>query len=320
MKTYSKRELESIHSNRKAVLDKYYKGFDGILYKGLANGTIMRYHLNSITRKESEWSADTEIYDQNLILISSDKIYTNSNQRQYKICDGSKTWKQLDYFPDVNSKVDPINESISLINAQIAALSSVYQPLDSDLTAIAALTTTAYGRGLLTLLDAAALRLSAGLNLNIIAYNNLSVTHTGNVAQTVVRSFQIPTTEINENSVIEILAQFGSSSGAFTKTLRVYLNTSNTLVGATLIGTQQLSAAQFYGGFRRQIVNKNSINTNRIIPTTTVQVTDISNLTVNMANLNWNFSGTTWLIATIQLGGAAASATLENIQVKLSKP
>lgn len=36
------------------------------------------------------------------------------------------------------------------------------QPLDSDLTAIAALTTTSFGRGLLTLADAAALRSSAG--------------------------------------------------------------------------------------------------------------------------------------------------------------
>lgn len=37
-----------------------------------------------------------------------------------------------------------------------------YQPLDSDLTAIAALTTTAYGRALLALADAAALRTTAG--------------------------------------------------------------------------------------------------------------------------------------------------------------
>lgn len=45
----------------------------------------------------------------------------------------------------------------------VAALSSVYQPLDSDLTAIAALTTTSFGRGLLALADAAALRTSTGL-------------------------------------------------------------------------------------------------------------------------------------------------------------
>lgn len=44
------------------------------------------------------------------------------------------------------------------LTAAIAALSSVYQPLDSDLTAIAALATTSFGRGLLILADAAALR------------------------------------------------------------------------------------------------------------------------------------------------------------------
>lgn len=40
--------------------------------------------------------------------------------------------------------------------AAVAALSSVYQPLDSDLTAIAALSTTSYGRAFLALANAAA--------------------------------------------------------------------------------------------------------------------------------------------------------------------
>lgn len=40
---------------------------------------------------------------------------------------------------------------------------AAFQPLDSDLTAIAALSTTSFGRGLLALADAAALRTSAGL-------------------------------------------------------------------------------------------------------------------------------------------------------------
>lgn len=44
-----------------------------------------------------------------------------------------------------------------------AAAQAASQPLDSDLTAIAALSTTAFGRGLLTSADAAALRTSAGL-------------------------------------------------------------------------------------------------------------------------------------------------------------
>lgn len=49
------------------------------------------------------------------------------------------------------------------IATYIASLDS-YQPLDSDLTAIAALTTTEYGRALLALADAAALRNTAGLD------------------------------------------------------------------------------------------------------------------------------------------------------------
>lgn len=46
----------------------------------------------------------------------------------------------------------------------IATLPTTYQPLDSDLTAIAALATTAFGRSFLTLVDAAAARTLIGLS------------------------------------------------------------------------------------------------------------------------------------------------------------
>lgn len=47
--------------------------------------------------------------------------------------------------------------------ATTAVVAAGYQPLDSDLTAIAALSTTSFGRALLALADAAALRSSAGV-------------------------------------------------------------------------------------------------------------------------------------------------------------
>ena len=50
-----------------------------------------------------------------------------------------------------------------LPTAALTADSVAYQPLDSDLTAIAALATTAYGRGLLALANQAALKSATGI-------------------------------------------------------------------------------------------------------------------------------------------------------------
>ena len=52
---------------------------------------------------------------------------------------------------------DPSFASDMATQAELDALSTVYQPLDSDLTAIAALSTTAYGRAFLALANQAAL-------------------------------------------------------------------------------------------------------------------------------------------------------------------
>ena len=57
---------------------------------------------------------------------------------------------------------DPLTLAQSQVSGLAAALAAL-QPLDADLTAIAALSTTAYGRALLELANAAALRTAAGL-------------------------------------------------------------------------------------------------------------------------------------------------------------
>lgn len=78
----------------------------------------------------------------------------------------------LDSFIEIAAAINNDPNFSGTIAAQISALSGSIttisnslantQPLDSDLTAIASLTTTAYGRSLLTLADAAALRTNLG--------------------------------------------------------------------------------------------------------------------------------------------------------------
>jgi len=57
------------------------------------------------------------------------------------------------------------------VTSAVGALSSVYQPVDSDLTAIAALATTSFGRSLLTSANAAALVASAGLDADLTTFS-----------------------------------------------------------------------------------------------------------------------------------------------------
>lgn len=68
--------------------------------------------------------------------------------------------------------------------AAVAALSAVYQPLDDDLTAIAAVASqTAFGRALLAVVDAAALRAAAGQKI-VRRSANTAARNSGNTGST----------------------------------------------------------------------------------------------------------------------------------------
>lgn len=83
-----------------------------------------------------------------------------------------------------------------------AAAQSASQPVDSDLTAIAALATTSFGRGLLTSADAAALRTSAGLGTLATQSGTFSGTSSGtNTGDQTLSDATISTTDITTNNV-----------------------------------------------------------------------------------------------------------------------
>lgn len=73
-----------------------------------------------------------------------------SNAAKFEVPDSGDNGKSYVYNSGSDSHV-------------LTSLAALYQPLDSDLTALAALTTTSFGRGLLELANAAALQTAAGL-------------------------------------------------------------------------------------------------------------------------------------------------------------
>jgi hypothetical protein len=64
---------------------------------------------------------------------------------------------------DYSLRVLDADQQLIRYNPTAYPIGAMYQPLDSDLTAIAALGTTDYGRGLLTLASQAALRQATGI-------------------------------------------------------------------------------------------------------------------------------------------------------------
>lgn len=99
-----------------------------------------------------------------------DSVVFTANDRIVAIVDNASTstyaanWHKLDYTDAVLS-VNGLTGAVDL--------SSVYQPLDGDLTSIAALTTTSYGRSVLETANAAALRTLAGtvIGTDVQAYS-----------------------------------------------------------------------------------------------------------------------------------------------------
>lgn len=81
---------------------------------------------------------------------------------------------------DYSIRVRDFDGNQVLYVASTLVESTAFQPLDSDLTAIAALATTAYGRGLLTLANQAALKAATGIPDPIPAIGG---TTTGNITR-----------------------------------------------------------------------------------------------------------------------------------------
>lgn len=52
-----------------------------------------------VVQTAAQWAADNTVYSNKRILVTSDAYYGSTDQRKFKIPDGTQTWSNLDYFP-----------------------------------------------------------------------------------------------------------------------------------------------------------------------------------------------------------------------------
>jgi hypothetical protein len=127
----------------------------------------------------------------------------------------------------------------SNVQGAIEELDAEKQPLDADLTAIAALTTTAFGRALLTLVDAAALRTAAALG-TIATQNANNVALTGGT----ITGMPDPTNaaDVTTKGWVEALVAAGVKRGTVrvattgNVTISTALNAGDSIDGVVLVG------------------------------------------------------------------------------------
>lgn len=51
-----------------------------------------------VVQTAAQWAVDATVYSNKRILVTSDEYYGSTDQRKFKIADGTQTWSQLDYM------------------------------------------------------------------------------------------------------------------------------------------------------------------------------------------------------------------------------
>jgi len=147
---------------------------------------------------------------------------------------------------------------------------------------------------------------------NLLSKINTAIAHTGTVNETILNS-STPISGFEANDFIKFMGQFSGTNNANTKIFRVYVNTSHSLSGATILATYSMAGSASGGApFGRNMVLRNALNVNSIFSTTTSLLNDELAITgSNDTAVNYDFTGTNYLVITGQLASAADTMNIK---------
>lgn len=135
---------------------------------------------------------------------------------------------------------------------------------------------------------------------------------TGTTANTITQSVLIPANTLAANNTLDILARFSKTGSVGGGNYRVYINTSNTLTGATLIATlyQIAGGAVITNHQNIRSFFYNGTNLTGNLSAANISVTDIQQTTTIPVSVAYNSATAYHLIFAIQLTSTADSSVM----------
>lgn len=149
----------------------------------------------------------------------------------------------------------------------------------------------------------------------LMPVNSTGVAVTNTTVNTISIGALTPPTNFVNNATLQIRAKFFKTAGTSATTFRIYINTSNSLTGATLLGTavNMTAASQFQLFNRDFFINGTTL---RCFSATSAASTDIANFSVT--NFTVTASTNYYFIIAIQHAAATDSATCLRFQIFFS--
>lgn len=150
---------------------------------------------------------------------------------------------------------------------------------------------------------------STTLNPSIISLSAVSATAvTGTTANSIASAILIPANTFGSTGIIDIMGRYQKTGTAGSQTLRLYVNTSASLTGATQVATFYTGANINAGAWRTANIFSNTINFYSLTGATN---SDLGTNTGTPAIATFNTSVDNYIIFAVQLTNAADSCVLQ---------
>jgi hypothetical protein len=137
---------------------------------------------------------------------------------------------------------------------------------------------------------------------------------TGTVITTLMKSILIPANTYTTGDVVKILNRAIRSTSSGVGINWLYINTTNSLTGATLVGTQ--SASVIFYATERTLYIKSATNTETINSSTSVSGSEVAVFAFASSNLNINWTVNQYVIAAFRNAAVGDSTVMSSLIIQ----